>query len=98
MTKALITGMGGFVASHLAEYLLDKTDWEIVGTMRWNDPLDNLEDLTDRINRKNRISIVYADLNDTRSMINAVKESDYIFHLAAQSYPRTSFDIPVCGI
>ncbi len=95
VNKALITGLGGFVASYLAEYLLENTDWEIVGTMRWNEPLDNLEVLADRINRKDRISIVYADLNDAGSMRNAVRGSDYIFHLAAQSYPKTSFDIPV---
>jgi GDP-mannose 4,6-dehydratase len=93
--RALITGLGGFVASHLAEYLLANTDWEIVGTMRWNDSLDNLRELTNRINRKDRISIVYADLNDSGSMRSVMKDVDYVFHLAAQSYPKTSFDIPI---
>jgi GDP-mannose 4,6-dehydratase len=82
------------VGSHLAEYLLENTDWDVVGMMRWNEPLDNLEGLADRINRKDRMSIVYADLNDAGSMRNAVNGMDYIFHLAAQSYPKTSFDIP----
>ena len=82
------------VGSHLAKYLLTNTDWNVVGMMRWNEPLDNLEELADRINRKDRMSIVYADLNDAGSMRNAVKGMDYIFHLAAQSYPKTSFDIP----
>lgn len=94
MKRALITGLGGFVASHLAEYLLANTEWEIVGTMRWNESLDNLEELIDRINRKDRVRIVYADLNDAGSMRNMVKDMDYVFHLAAQSYPKTSFDIP----
>lgn len=92
--RALISGITGFVGSHLAEYLLDNTDWDIVGSMRWNDPIDNLEGLADRINRKDRISIVYADLNDAWSMRSVVKGVDYIFHLAAQSYPKTSFNIP----
>ena len=82
------------VGSHLAEYLLTNTDWNVVGMMRWNEPLDNLEELADRINRRDRMSIVYADLNDAGSMRNAVKGMDYIFHLAAQSYPKTSFDMP----
>ena len=94
MPRALISGVAGMVGSHLAEYLFDNTDWDIVGTMRWNDPIDNLEELSDRINRKDRISIVYADLNDAWSMRSAVNGVDYIFHLAAQSYPKTSFDIP----
>jgi GDP-mannose 4,6-dehydratase len=91
--RALITGLGGFVASHLAEYLLTHTDWDIVGTMRWNDPLDNLAGIADRINRRDRVRIIHADLTDAWSMASAVQESmpNYVFHLAAQSYPQTSF-------
>jgi GDP-4-dehydro-6-deoxy-D-mannose reductase len=29
--RALITGVGGFAGSHLAEYLLENTDWDIIG-------------------------------------------------------------------
>ena len=29
--RALITGITGMVGSHLAEFLLDKTDWDVVG-------------------------------------------------------------------
>jgi len=95
--KALITGLGGFVASHLVDYLLANTDWDIFGTMRWNDPLDNLAGVADRINRRDRIRIIHADLTDAWSMSNAVRQSlpDYVFHLAAQSYPKTSFTSPV---
>lgn len=96
MTRALITGLGGFVASHLVEYLLEHTDWEIIGTMRWNDPLDNLSGISDRLNRHNRVRIIYADLTDAWSMARAMRDSqpDYVFHLAAQSYPQTSFSAP----
>ncbi len=31
MRAALITGIGGFAGSHLADYLLAETDWQIVG-------------------------------------------------------------------
>lgn len=95
MTTALITGITGFVASHLAEYLLEHTDWTIYGTMRWDDKQDNLESLVDRINRGDRVRIYNADLTDAGSMKRAVTGMNYIFHLAAQSYPKTSFDIPV---
>ncbi len=96
MTRALITGLGGFVASHLAEYLIKNTDWEICGTMRWQESTDNLESLIPRINEGDRVHIMYADLNDAGSMRSAVMaaEPDYVFHLAAQSYPLTSFDAP----
>ena len=65
--------------------------------MRWQEPLNNISHLIERINRKDRLSIFYADLNDHPSiyrMIDLIRP-DFISHLAAQSYPRTSFDIPI---
>ena len=93
----LITGITGQVGSQLADYILENTDLDVVGMMRWQEPLDNLYHLTDRINKKDRISLYYADLNDSGSVRNMIEELQprYISHLAAQSYPKTSFDIPV---
>lgn len=97
MTRALITGLTGMVGSHLLDYLLGNTDWEIIGMLRWRSPLDNIEHHLDRINRGDRVRLVYADLRDTMSIDAAVSASrpDYVFHLAAQSYPKTSFDSPL---
>ena len=52
------------VGSHLADYLLKNTDWKIFGLVRWRSPLDNIEHLIDRINRRDRLFLEYADLND----------------------------------
>ena len=97
MKKVLITGITGQVGSQLADYILDNTNYEVVGMMRWQESLDNIYHLTDRINKKDRISVYYADLNDGMSIKRMVDEvrPDYISHLAAQSYPKTSFDIPI---
>lgn len=98
MTKrALITGITGMVGSHLLDYLLRETDWEIWGMLRWRSPLDNIREHLPMVNRKERIHLVYADLRDTMSIDTAVAQSrpDYVFHLAAQSYPMTSFDSPL---
>lgn len=94
---ALITGITGMVGSHLLDYLLEHTDWEIWGMCRWRSPLDNIKQHIDRINRKDRVHLVYADLRDTMSIEAAVErcKPDYVFHLAAQSYPKTSFDSPL---
>ncbi len=94
---ALITGITGQVGSQMADYLLEYTDYDIVGMMRWQEPMDNLYHLNNRINNKNRISIFYADLNDYSSMDRMLKSirPDVIFHLAAQSFPKTSFNIPI---
>jgi len=95
--RALITGITGMVGSHLADYLLAHTDWEIVGMYRWRSPLDNIEALIDRANRRDRVQLLYGDLRDTLSVQNVVRAAkpDYVFHLAAQSFPRTSFDAPL---
>ena len=95
--KALITGITGMVGSHLADYLLDNTDWDIYGVCRWRSPMDNVTQLIDRVNNKDRVFFDYADLNDQISLISVIRKvkPDYIFHLAAQSYPLTSFTAPV---
>ena len=95
--KALITGITGMVGSHLADYLIKHTDWDIFGMCRWRSPLDNVEHLLPMANAKDRISFIYGDLRDYISLDNAVSESrpDYVFHLAAQSYPKTSFTSPI---
>lgn len=95
--KILITGITGQVGSQLADFVLENTTYDVVGMMRWQEPMDNLYHLTDRINRKDRISLHYADLNDYSALARMLKtdQPDYISHLAAQSYPKTSFDIPI---
>lgn len=96
-TKALITGITGMVGSHLADFLLENTEWDIYGGCRWRSPLDNVEHLLERVNRKDRLYFRYMDLNDEISLMAVVNEvkPDYIFHLAAQSYPLTSFSAPL---
>lgn len=84
------------VGSHLAEYLLRHTGWDVYGMCRWRSPLDNIESLIPNINSKDRVFLLYGDLRDTLSVQDVVKKSapDYVFHLAAQSFPRTSFESP----
>lgn len=95
--RALITGITGMVGSHLTDFLLENTDWEIYGVCRWRSPLDNVEHLIDRVNKKDRVFFDYADLNDQTSLISVIQKvkPQYIFHLAAQSYPLTSFTAPI---
>src|SRR5665213_3580258 len=89
MPRSLITGITGMVGSHLADYLLANTDWEVCGLYRWRSPLDNISHIHDE-----RMSLFYGDLHDSDSINGVVYEvkPDYVFHLAAQSYPKTSFN------
>ena len=95
--NCIITGITGMVGSHLADYLLENTDWEVHGLTRWNDRMDNIEHLMQRINNKDRIHLQYGDINDLSSMLAVFDrvKPDYVFHLAAQSYPKTSFESPL---
>lgn len=94
---AFITGVTGMVGSHLVDYLLENTDWKIFGLTRWNDKMDNIEHLMEKINNKDRFELTYGDINDLSSLLVALGSTkpDYVFHLAAQSYPKTSFDSPL---
>ena len=86
--KILISGITGFVGSHLAELLLKEGN-EVYGTCRWRSKLDNIEGLN--------VKLINADLRDSLSMETAVREAnpEYIFHLAAQSYVYSSWRAPV---
>jgi GDPmannose 4,6-dehydratase len=97
MTTAFISGITGMVGSHLADYLIENTDWDIHGLIRWRSPLDNISQQIKEINSKKRIKLFYGDLRDSMSVDDAIKSSkpDYVFHLAAQSFPKTSFTAPL---
>lgn len=95
--KTLITGFTGMVGSHLTDFLLANTSWDIYGVCRWRSPLDNVAHLLDKVNNKDRLFFEYADLNDQLSLLKVIQtvKPQYVFHLAAQSYPMTSFTAPI---
>jgi GDP-4-dehydro-6-deoxy-D-mannose reductase len=87
--RVLITGVTGFVGSHLAEYVTG-LGHEVAGTMRWRSQQQNLSDVRDRV------QLYEADLRDstaTRKVI-ADFQPDRIFHLAAQSFVHASWSAP----
>jgi len=93
MKKILITGISGMVGSHLTDYILEKTNWKIIGACRWRSPLKNIIHLSKYINQ-GKIKLRYFDLNDYSSIFKVISEEkpDMISHLAAQSFPKSSFD------
>jgi len=97
MQNVLITGVLGMVGSHMLDFLLENPDLKIYGFCRWNESMDNIEHLSEIINEGERIEIIYGDLNDYPSIVKAIEISkpNFVFHLGAQSYPKTSFDSPI---
>lgn len=89
MKKALITGITGFVGSHLAELLL-KEGFQVYGTMRPRSKTDNITEIMDKIQLED------VDIADSHSLYTAIGKikPDMIFHLAAQSYVPSSWASP----
>lgn len=87
--KAFITGIAGFVGSHLAELLLSK-GFDVYGFLRSRSKTDHIEHII------NKLHLEDADLLDTHSLYGAISrvKPDYIFHLAAQSFVPTSWVSP----
>lgn len=88
--KILVTGITGFVGSHLAEYLLTKDDIEIYGIVRWRSDTENIEHIRDKL------VLSECDIRDATSVRNEIEKvkPDRIFHLAAQSYVVSSWHAP----
>jgi GDP-4-dehydro-6-deoxy-D-mannose reductase len=88
--RVLITGITGFVGSHLVDYLLTLDDVEIFGMRRWRSRTEHIDHLTDSVN------IVECDLRDQISVSQVLIDTrpTKIFHLAAQSFVPTSWTAP----
>lgn len=88
--RILITGVTGFVGSHLAEFLLKQPGVEVAGLARWQTKIDHIEHV------KEKIRLYACDLQDAtlvRKVIAEVKP-ERIFHLAAQSFVPRSLSAP----
>ena len=98
MKKALVTGITGQDGSYLAELLLDK-GYEVHGVIRRASTFN-----TERINHLYQdphingvqLFLHYGDIADSTNLIKLLYriQPDEIYHLAAQSHVRVSFDIP----
>ena len=98
MKKALITGITGQDGSYLAELLLSK-GYEVHGIIRRastfnTERLDHL--YQDPHVHGVRLFLHYGDLSDSVNLVKLLYElkPDEIYHLAAQTHVRVSFDIP----
>lgn len=89
--KVLITGITGFVGSHLADYILKEfPEVEVFGIERWRSRQENI------IHLKDKVKLIECDLKDASSVKKTLKEvmPEKIFHLAAQSFVPTSWRAP----
>jgi len=88
--RILISGITGFVGSHLADLALEK-DCEVYGLKRWNlSRMRNVRHILDKV------KWIDCDITDNISVKKALEiaKPEKIFHLAAESFVSTSWDHP----
>lgn len=95
---ALITGITGQDGSYLAQLLLEK-GYQVHGIRRFSSVDDrNQLDKLQRVlgEHAGKIHFHYSDLTDSLALMNIIREisPNEIYHLAAQSHVRYSFDSP----
>lgn len=98
MKRALITGITGQDGSYLTELLLEK-GYEVHGLVRRSSSfntarIDHL--YKDRHETDARLKLHFGDLSDASNLnriLRTIKPNE-IYHLAAQSHVRVSFDMP----
>lgn len=82
MPKALVTGAGGFIGSHLVERLVDD-GWDVIAFRHYNSRSDrgNLEHL--EVEDEESFELVWGDLRDEGSVESAMQDAGFVFHLGA---------------
>lgn len=84
------------VGSHLTDFILKhKKNWKVYGCCRWRSDVFNINHLFHEKTYNKKVFIRYMDLTDLSSVKEVVNEvkPDIVFHLAAQSFPKASFNM-----
>lgn len=82
--KCFVSGGAGFIGSHLVDQLLQDGNKITVYDNLSSGKVDFIKDHVD----KNKITFIQADLLDQNKLINAMKNHDIVFHLAANPHVR----------
>ena len=89
--KVLLTGISGWIAKHTAIELLNK-DYEVLGTIRNKDLIDQTKETIKKYAPIERLSFVELDLLKDEGWNEAAKGCKYIFHIASPFPMKVSRD------
>ncbi len=99
MKRVLVTGGAGFIGHHLIDYLLQKTDFEIVVLDRLDTSgdLNRIAELDSFKKNKGRVLFLWHDLKApvNEHVAKAIGDIQYIIHLAAASHVDRSILDPL---
>lgn len=88
--RVLITGMCGFIGHHVADVLLETTDWDLIGLDRIDgtSTLHRLHHVREWADKARRVSFVWHDLRAPINELVAARIGpvDVILHLAASTH------------
>ncbi|MDD8018492.1 MAG: GDP-mannose 4,6-dehydratase [Bacteroidota bacterium] len=86
--KVLITGIGGFAGSHLADYILSHTQSELFGLIHDSEKTENIRQ------HNGKIQLYQCDIAEFQPVFKVIKEikPDIIFHTAGQAFVPSSFE------
>ncbi len=81
--KILVTGAGGFIGSHVTEYLLG-TGAEVTAFLRYTSTggIGHLAEFAPEMQRK--LHLVYGDIRNRDDVVRAISGNNIVIHLAAQ--------------
>ena len=98
--KVLVTGGAGFIGHHVIDYLLRKTDWDLISLDRldFSGTLSRLQEVVGQDKKyASRVRVVWHDLKAEINDFTAkeIGHVDYILHLAAGSHVDRSIENPM---
>lgn len=98
--KVLLTGIAGFMGSHVLQHILTNTDWTIVGIASWTHkgtPERVEEVLSTDPSWRDRVTIITHDLSApfTEQTKRRLTDIDYIINIASDSHVERSITNPV---
>lgn len=99
-TRCLVSGIAGFIGSHVLEHVLKNTDWHVVGVASWKHkgtPERVMEVLGGDPTWRDRVDIITHDLSAPfpERTKRVIGHCDYILNVAAESHVDRSITDPV---
>lgn len=93
MKRILVTGAFGSIGKCVIKYLLSEGKYEIIAL-----DLKNKKNIKESKKYKNRVKVVFGDINDTSLIESLIEGVDSVIHLAGVMSPFSEFSKSLCEL